>query len=105
MIGQIIASFQSWRDRRKQVGKWMDCRQINQPCGACAHCVYTGEIKQKTRLFEKGLAVMQYFYCGITGKELTREQAFYKSDCAHWTPYIVLANTKQEPQSIKEDNP
>lgn len=90
IIPELALQFRFWRERRQQVGKWTDCGQIDRPCGACAHCGYTGRIERETRFFRNRVTVRQYFYCGITNGELTREQAFHKSDCAHWTPCAML---------------
>ena len=101
-IPLIILEFRLSRERREQVGKWTDCGQIDRPCGACAHCGYTGRIERETCLFRNRVTVRQYCYCGITNMELTREQAFHKSDCAHWTPCAALAASKGERRAANE---
>jgi len=80
---------ESYRNRIEEGSKPHERdRQIDRPCGACAYCGYTGQIERKKRSFPFGdkvkVTVRQYFYCGLTSQELTREQAFYESRCAHW---------------------
>lgn len=86
-------AFTRWRAGRR-THDW----KIDRPCGACAHCGYTGQVEWKKRPFFFGerATVRQYFYCGLTGQELPRERAFFESRCAHWEMCAQLEATRKE---------